>query len=111
MAFDASYALAPACLVPALTAARPARAQGLDCADYESQVWAQSVYETDPAAYSLATPMGSGSKMESDDSRRARFEGDDALVERYGPRLRRNPFSSSLAWSIRVCPRTILSTA
>ena len=41
--------------VPASTTA-----QALDCAGYDSQVWAQSVYETDPGRYAALDPDSNG---------------------------------------------------
>jgi micrococcal nuclease len=34
--------------------------QSLDCESYDSQIWAQSVYETDPARYATLDPDGNG---------------------------------------------------
>ena len=38
----------------------PVAGQALDCAGYDSQIWAQSVYETDPAGYASLDPDGNG---------------------------------------------------
>jgi hypothetical protein len=38
----------------------PTAAQATDCAGYDSQVWAQSVFETDPATYAALDPDGNG---------------------------------------------------
>jgi micrococcal nuclease len=38
----------------------PAAGQALDCDDFDSQIWAQSVYDTDPAGYSTLDPDGNG---------------------------------------------------
>lgn len=35
-------------------------AQATTCTSYDSQIWAQSVYETDPAAYAALDPDGNG---------------------------------------------------
>ena len=37
-----------------------AAAQALDCAGYDSQIWAQSVYDLDPATYAALDPDGNG---------------------------------------------------
>src|SRR5829696_8607013 len=45
----------------ALTVHRPpVAAQPLDCNGFDSQIWAQSVYETDPAGYAVLDPDGNG---------------------------------------------------
>ena len=45
----------------ALTVHRPpVAAQPLDCNGFDSQIWAQSVYETDPAGYAALDPDGNG---------------------------------------------------
>ena len=45
----------------ALTVHRPPIAgQPLDCGGFDSQIWAQSVYETDPAGYAALDPDGNG---------------------------------------------------
>jgi len=47
--------------VVALTFHRsPAAGQPLDCDDYDSQIWTQSLYETDPAGYAALDPDGNG---------------------------------------------------
>jgi endonuclease YncB( thermonuclease family) len=38
----------------------PLRAQSATCSEYDSQVWAQSVYETDRTAYAALDPDGNG---------------------------------------------------
>src|ERR687893_3260601 len=38
----------------------PVAGQAPDCEGYDSQIWAQSVYETDPAGYSGLDPDGNG---------------------------------------------------
>jgi micrococcal nuclease len=38
----------------------PLAAQALDCGGYDSQIWAQSVYESDPAGYGALDPDGNG---------------------------------------------------
>jgi len=38
----------------------PAAGQALDCAGYDSQIWAQSVYETDPVGFAALDPDGNG---------------------------------------------------
>ena len=38
----------------------PAAGQALDCAGYDSQIWAQSIYEIDPATYVALDPDGNG---------------------------------------------------
>jgi micrococcal nuclease len=38
----------------------PVTGQALDCGGYDSQIWAQSVYETDPAGYAALDPDGNG---------------------------------------------------
>jgi micrococcal nuclease len=38
----------------------PVAGQALDCAGFDSQIWAQSVYETDPAGYAALDPDGNG---------------------------------------------------
>lgn len=43
----------------------PAAGQALDCTGYDSQIWAQSIYETDPAAYAALDPDGNGFACES----------------------------------------------
>jgi hypothetical protein len=35
-------------------------AQATDCTGYDSQIWAQSVYETDPTRYAALDPDGKG---------------------------------------------------
>ena len=53
--------LALALSLVALTVHRPSVAgQAPDCAGYDSQIWAQSVYETDPAGYAALDPDGNG---------------------------------------------------
>ena len=37
-----------------------AAGQAIDCADFDSQIWAQSVYEEDPAVYAALDPDGNG---------------------------------------------------
>jgi micrococcal nuclease len=44
---------------------RPLPAQAIDCAGYDSQIWAQSVYETDPVAYAALDPDGNGLACEA----------------------------------------------
>src|SRR5437879_2157297 len=47
----------------ALLAALPAplvHAQALDCSGYDSQVWAQSIFETDHSRYATLDPDGNG---------------------------------------------------
>jgi micrococcal nuclease len=39
-------------------------AQALDCSSYDSQVWAQSVYEADPSRYAVLDPDGNGRACE-----------------------------------------------
>jgi micrococcal nuclease len=41
-------------------APHPTSAQATDCAGYDSQVWAQSVYDPDPGAYAALDPDGNG---------------------------------------------------
>jgi micrococcal nuclease len=38
----------------------PVAGQALDCDGYDSQIWAQSVYETDPTGYASLDPDGNG---------------------------------------------------
>jgi micrococcal nuclease len=38
----------------------PITAQSTDCASYDSQIWAQSVYESDPTRYAALDPDGNG---------------------------------------------------
>ena len=38
----------------------PASAQAVDCTGYDSQIWAQSVFETDPTRYAALDPDGNG---------------------------------------------------
>jgi micrococcal nuclease len=38
----------------------PVAGQALDCEGYDSQIWAQSVYETDPDGYAALDPDGNG---------------------------------------------------
>ena len=38
----------------------PLVGQALDCEGYDSQIWAQTVYETDPAGYAALDPDGNG---------------------------------------------------
>src|SRR5918993_1111322 len=38
----------------------PVAGQALDCEGYDSQIWAQSVYATDPAGYAALDPDGNG---------------------------------------------------
>jgi endonuclease YncB( thermonuclease family) len=38
----------------------PIAAQGTACSEFDSQVWAQSIYDTDPAAYAVLDPDGNG---------------------------------------------------
>jgi hypothetical protein len=46
--------LALALLVPV----PPVRGQATDCTGYDSQIWAQSIYESDPARYTALDPDG-----------------------------------------------------
>ncbi|HKG28547.1 MAG TPA: hypothetical protein VKB01_05385, partial [Thermomicrobiales bacterium] len=41
-----------------------AAGQPVDCHGYDSQIWAQSVYETDPAGYAALDPDGNGRACE-----------------------------------------------
>jgi micrococcal nuclease len=53
--------LALALSLAALSFHRPSVAgQPLDCDGYDSQIWAQSVYETNPAGYAALDPDGNG---------------------------------------------------
>src|SRR5215213_7650316 len=54
------WMLSLACLlvVIAPVPAAPAVAQATDCTGYDSQIWAQSVYETDPTRYAALNPDG-----------------------------------------------------
>jgi micrococcal nuclease len=53
--------LALALSLAALSFHRPSVAgQPLDCDSFDSQIWAQSVYETDPAGYAALDPDGNG---------------------------------------------------
>ena len=47
-------------LVPLLLFAVPLAAQGDDCAVFDSQVWAQAVFEVDPVASAALDPDGNG---------------------------------------------------
>jgi micrococcal nuclease len=38
----------------------PVAGQSLDCDDYDSQIWAQTVYEIDPVGYAALDPDGNG---------------------------------------------------
>jgi hypothetical protein len=38
----------------------PARAQALDCTGYDSQIWAQSIFESDPTRYASLDPDSNG---------------------------------------------------
>src|ERR671913_2199934 len=38
----------------------PVAGQALDCDGYDSQIWAQSVYEIDPTEYASLDPDGNG---------------------------------------------------
>jgi micrococcal nuclease len=42
----------------------PVAGQTLDCDGYDSQIWAQSVFETDPAQYAALDPDGNGRACE-----------------------------------------------
>jgi micrococcal nuclease len=56
---SALHILALALSLVALTVRVPLVAgQVLDCDDFDSQIWAQSVYDTDPAGYSILDPDG-----------------------------------------------------
>lgn len=48
------------CLVALSFHVPPAAGQPLDCDDFDSQVWAQSIYEIDPAGYAALDPDGNG---------------------------------------------------
>ena len=39
---------------------KPSREEIIACANYDAQVWAQSVYETDPTRYAVLDPDGNG---------------------------------------------------
>jgi micrococcal nuclease len=58
-------ALALALSLVSLTVHQPhAAGQPVDCDGYDSQIWAQSVYETDPAGYAALDPDGNGRACE-----------------------------------------------
>src|SRR5215204_4855948 len=38
----------------------PVAGQAIDCDGFDSQIWAQSVYDTDPAEYAALDPDGNG---------------------------------------------------
>ena len=42
----------------------PVAGQALACNDFDSQIWAQSVYDTDPARYAALDPDGNGRACE-----------------------------------------------
>src|SRR5918997_6258062 len=53
--------LALALSLVTLTIYQPhAAGQPIDCDGFDSQIWAQTVYETDPAAYAALDPDGNG---------------------------------------------------
>ena len=52
------------CLVSFSTRQPHVAGQPLDCDGFDSQIWAQSVYETDPAGYGALDPDGNGRACE-----------------------------------------------
>jgi micrococcal nuclease len=61
----AGLGLALSLVLMASLAAPVAHAQGTTCAAYDSQVWAQSVFDTDPGRYALLDPDGNGVACEA----------------------------------------------
>src|SRR5215218_9415883 len=59
-----SHVLTVIALLMPLLPGLQSSAQALDCAGYDSQVWAQSVYETDPTGYAALDPDGNGRACE-----------------------------------------------
>ena len=53
----------------------PVAGQALDCDGYDSQIWAQSVYETDPTQYAALDPDGNGLACEELPPARRRRSG------------------------------------
>src|SRR5215213_9416006 len=47
-------------LVTLIVRVPPVAGQALDCEGFDSQIWAQSVYETDPVGYAALDPDGNG---------------------------------------------------
>ena len=63
-AWHRRLSLSIAVLMFTLAVPSPAHTEALDCGGYDSHVWAQSVFETDPIPYAALHPDGNGRACE-----------------------------------------------
>ena len=61
------YWLLPAIIAAVFMVPAASAAQGRDCGDYDSQIWAQSIYESDPTRFAALDPDGNGLACEAFD--------------------------------------------